>query len=290
MTAELTADEVHEVIQKTHIQKVDGIPMDELMELAKAHTAYNISDMMPRRPPAFYQKLTGQKFTLRFDNRGPEIAYEFKDLHTLVWNDGNGPHEDYYEAFEIDRDIVLLAYMLKGTKPQEAATIVLDLGMNLTTGIFGVMGNGYSTREVGQYIVFGVIDRGDGREPLLWRHHFTRDLVGKSMGWAYRDDMSSQHIYATPNSYSWTILSMGGDGFTHSSMAKYIKVNDHVYILTWVEERAAGVQGITLMNLQTMHDVGTFFGINHEQEFNFVVFGGRAYSLGTLNNKELFRW
>jgi hypothetical protein len=281
---------VHDLIQQTYPHKVDGMSMDQLMELAKTHKAYNVTDMIPNRPSEFYPKLVGQKFTLRFDNRGPEIVYEFKDLHTLVWNDGKGSHEEYYEAFEIDKDIVLLAYMLKGTKPQEAATIVLDLGMNLTTGFFAVMGNGYSAREVGQYIVFGVIDRDDNMAPQLWRHHFTRDLVGKSMGWAYRSDMASQHVYATPNSYSWTILSMGGDGFTHSSPGKYVKVNDHVYAITWVEERSAGVQGITLMNLQTMRDVGTFFGINHEQEFNFVVFGGRAYKLGSLDNKDLFRW
>ncbi|GHV16823.1 hypothetical protein FACS189493_3340 [Spirochaetia bacterium] len=288
MTKEMTPAEVQETVKKFHAHRFEGMTQAEIDALVNTHTAYNVTDMIGHRPKEFYQKLAGQKFTLRFDNNGPAIDFEFRDVHTVIWNDGTGRHEEYYEAFEIDKDIVLLAYLIHDSDPFAGNNFALDLGKNLVTGIFGKFGNGYSVREIGQYIAFGVIDRGDGNYPIARRHGFTRDLVGKSMGWAYTDTIASQHIYATPDSYSWTILTAGNLGFSHSAMGKYIKINDHIYLLTWVEERSAGVQGIVLMNLQTMHDVGTFFGINHEQNFDFVVFGARAFNLGYLDRKDTF--
>jgi hypothetical protein len=44
------------------------------------------------------------------------------------------------------------------------------------------------------------------------------------------------------------------------------------------------------MNLKTMNDVGTFYGINHSQVFEFYTYGTHGYNLGAYQTKELFRW
>lgn len=268
MTKEMTEQEVHDLVQATAVT--------------------NVGALIGRRPP-FYTGFSGKEFTLRFDACGPCINYRFIDDHKLVWNDGKEDREEYYEALQIDKSIFLIAHLRKGTRPQEAITLTVDMEQKLVTGIFAHMGNQYSAREVTQNIYFGVIETGEP-VPFLWRHHFTRDLIGRSMGWSYRDDMMSQHIYGAPNSLAWIILTGPGAGLMHSAPARYIKINDHVYIVTWVEERSSGQQGVAVINLQIMHDVGTFYGIPHGQIFEFYTYGAKGYSAGSYNTKDLFVW
>ena len=53
-------------------------------------------------------------------------------------------------------------------------------------------------------------------------------------------------------------------------------MNSHIYFFTWIEERAAGVQGFCLMDLAKMHDVGCFFGLNYDDEFENYMFGAKG--------------
>ena len=46
-----------------------------------------------------------------------------------------------------------------------------------------------------------------------------------------------------------------------SNPADYVKINDHMYIFSFVEERQAGTQGFFLINMELLHDVGSFFGV-----------------------------
>ena len=269
LTISMTEQEVHDLVQKT--------------------PDYHIGDLIGRRPP-FHTKFAGTEFVLKFDNGGPVIHYHFISEHRLVWNDGKEDHEEYYEALQIDKDIFLLAHLRKDTRPQESVTIALDFGMNLATCILSKMGNEYSAREISQFIWFGVIDHDNLPTPLVWRHHFTREFAGRSMGWSYRDDMASQHIYGTSHSLAWVILTGPGAGLLGSAPAQYMKINDHIYMLTWVETNSSGQQGVVLMNLNTMHDVGTFYGINHNQQFEFYTYGARGYNLGQFDVKDLFVW
>ena len=126
--------------------------------------------------------------------------------------------------------------------------------------------------------------------PLCGGHHPTRELVGRSFGWSYRDDMASQHIIGTPHSISWVILTGPGNGLVGSAPCKYFKVTDHVYLYTWVESRGSGQQGVVLVNLKTMHDCGTFYGINHNQCFEFYTYGARGYDLGRYDSADHFIW
>ncbi|MDR1061996.1 MAG: molybdenum cofactor biosynthesis F family protein, partial [Clostridiales bacterium] len=176
---------------------------------------------------------------------------------------GRAWHEEYYEALQIDGDIYLLAYLRKGSRPATSLTCTLDLGMNLATMIVSGMGAPQAARYVSQHVWHGVIERDGMPAPISWRHHPTRDLVGRSMGWSYRDDMASQHIFGTPSSIAWVILTGPGSGLLGTAPCKYYKINDHVYLYSWVETQGSGQQGVVLMNTRLMHDVGTFYGIHH---------------------------
>jgi hypothetical protein len=262
----------------------------EVADMVLVSPNYHIGGLVGRRP-AFCSVLAGKEFTLRADGPGPAFTYRFADAHRMMWREADGAeHEEYYEALQIDKDIYLLAYLRRGSRPATSVTCVLDLGMNLTTMIISAMGTPISARYVDQQIWHGVILRDDAPLPLAWRHQTTRDLVGRSMGWSYRDDMTSQHIFGSPYSIAWVILQGPGTGLLGTAPCRYFKINDHVYLYTWIETRGSGQQGIVLMNTNIMHDVGTFYGIHHGQEFEFYTYGARGYNLGSFDTQAYFKY
>jgi hypothetical protein len=260
----------------------------EVAELVSATRDYHIGDLTGRRPP-FSQKLVGKFLTLRYDNGGPCFPHRFLNEHKLIWQTENGAeNEAYYEALEIDNQIYLLAYLRKDSCPAASVTCVLDLRMNLTTIILSAMGTKESARDITQRVYHGVIERDGIPVPCVWRHHPTRDLVGRSFGWSYRDDMTSQHILGSPHSIAWVILQGPGTGLLGAAPCRYYRISKHVYLYSWLEINGSGQQGVVLANLKTMHDCGTFFGINHDQRFEFYTYGARGYDLGRYDVKERF--
>jgi hypothetical protein len=263
----------------------------EVAELVKACPNYHIGDLVGRRP-AFSTRFAGSELVLRADGGGTAIRHRFIDGHKLVWQEEGSPeeHEEYYEALQIDKAIYLVAYLRKDSRPATSVTCVLDLEMNLTTMIISAMGTPQSARYVNQRVYHGVIERDGIPVPMAWRHHLTRDLVGKSMGWSYRDDMTSQHIFGTPYSIAWVILQGPGTGLLGHAPCKYYKINDHVYLYSWIETLGSGQQGVVLVNTRIMHDVGTFYGIHHGQQFEFYTYGARGFNLGSYDTKDRFKW
>ncbi|MCE5342843.1 MAG: molybdenum cofactor biosynthesis F family protein [Eubacteriales bacterium] len=262
----------------------------DVADLVGESKDYYIGDLAGRRP-YFTQKLNAMTLTLRYDNGGPCFTHHFLNEHRLTWQEeGGAQREEYYEAFEIDDQIFLIAYLRRDSRPATSFSCVVDLKMNLTTLILSAMGTRQSARDVDQRIYHGVVEREGLPTPMAWRHHPTRDLVGRSMGWSYRDDMTSQHIFGSPHSISWVILQGPGTGLVGSAPCKYVKISDQVYLYSWVETMGSGQQGVVLTNLKTMHDCGTFYGVNHNQRFEFYTYGARGYNLGSYNTKERFIW
>jgi hypothetical protein len=261
----------------------------EVFDLAQSSPDYNTGDLSGRRPD-FSGDLAGMNITLKSDNGGPEIKYKFADAHKLLWDDGKGGHEEYYEALKIDKGVYLVAYLQKNSRPVTSCSITLDLEMNLETMILSPIGTPISARYVDQRIYHGYIEREGAPRPLAWRHHPTRDLSGHSMGWSYRDDMTSQHIFGSPYSIAWVILQGPGSGLLGCAPARYFKITEHVYLYTWVETFGSGQQGVVLVNKKIMHDVGTFYGITHGQRFEFYTYGAQGYDLGAYDTARFFKW
>jgi hypothetical protein len=262
----------------------------ELAELAQLSPEYKTGDLIGKRP-AFSSALAGMDMALKADNGGPEIKYRFVDAHKMLWDDGAGEREEYYEALQIDKAVYLVAYLQKNSRPVTSCSIVLDLEMNLQTMIISPLGaSPLSARYVEQRVYHGYIEREGAPRPVAWRHQPTRDLSGHSMGWSYRDDMTSQHIFGSPYSIAWVILQGPGSGLLGCAPAKYFRIKEHVYLYTWVETFGSGQQGVVLMNKKIMHDVGTFYGITHGQRFEFYTYGARGYDLGAYDVARFFKW
>ncbi len=239
-------------------------------------------------PPT--NKLSGKSFILRFDS-GCAWEYEITDAFGLRFRDVGETmwREERCEVFESDEDLYFLTHALTGTLPFESRAITLDFREGLVTCVSGVMANEQHPREPIQSFLFGVIDMPGVEIPKYKRHGYTAELVGTSYMWTYSRQITSQHIYTTPWSYSWTIVV---DGMTPSVMwsspCRYAKIRDGIYVMSWVEDRSQGIMSTILFNTKTMHDCGVGFGVNHDQVFDFNTFGAEARYAGTLDIADLF--
>ena len=243
---------------------------------------YNHGGLGVNRPP-FYEGLAGQAFTIRYDE-GRVLDYRFEDVHTLAWREPGEEtwHEEYYEALTPDKDVVFFLHIIRGSKPQAARMVVVSTDTGRVTTFFVKIGNQYSAREVDREICFGYVDR--GTPPQGEPHCLTEDLVGKSIIWSYTDDFVIQHIYASKWYSAFVDFYSPIGGMMLDSPCNYVKINDHVYIYSWIEIEGAGIQGFALMNLHEMHEVGCFFGINGAGKFECYTFGATGEYVGQLTN------
>ncbi|MDR1531618.1 MAG: molybdenum cofactor biosynthesis F family protein [Clostridiales bacterium] len=257
---------------------------EEIDAIVKESTEYNTGGLAAMRPP-FYEGLAGKSLTLRYDN-GVTLYYEFEDAHTLRWknSEAGSSHAEYYEALTADDNVIFFVHTVAGTSPRQARMTVLETDTRLVTTFFAKIGNEISTREVDRDIVFGYIEGGEAPEV---RHSLTTELVGRSIVWTYSPSFSIQHIYASKWYSAFVDFNTFYGGMLLSSPCNYVKINDHVYIYSWVETEGAGIQGFALMNLFDMHDVGCFFGINGSGRFECYTFGAIGEYVGQLTNLDI---
>jgi hypothetical protein len=229
--------------------------------------------------------LAGKELTLKYDN-GEELRYVFTNGNSLEWRDGDGGAEiAFYEALELGEGVCLFFHLIGDTKPQRAMVTVLDFERSLVTSALSKLGNEKSAREVSRLFMMGYIDQG-GVAPVK-RHEAATDILQRSILWHYGDNLDVQQIYVS-RLYS---LSFDYNSPIGSMMMPapgcLIRINDHVYIHSWVEVERSGRQGFTVMDLFAMKDVGCYFGINHEDRFEFFPFSGTGKLMGQLTKFDL---
>ena len=233
--------------------------------------------------------LVGKELTVRYDE-GSVWNYRFDELKKLRWRkEGETQwHEEVYEAFAPDKDLIFFAHMHSGMKPYECVKVVLDFSNGLTSCVHSQVGSKYMANEVSYKFIFGVIEMQGLIPPKYLRHRFTEELVGRALTWNYSDALTSMHVYSTPYSYSWTIfLENGAMGMQWSSPSQYAKIRDGVYLFSWVEEACNGGQGTIVINTKMMHDCG--FGFSGGKDgLRLSTMGAYARNAGSYNVNKFF--
>jgi len=208
--------------------------------------------------------LVGKELTVRYDNGGPAWNYRFDEIRKLHWRrEGETQwHDEVYEAFEPDDDLIFFAHMHSGARPAECVQIVLDFANGLTSCADSKVGSRYMGNEVSYRFIFGVIEMKGLEAPKYWRHAFTNELVGRALTWNYADTLTSMHVYSTPHSYSWTIFMDNGTlGMMWSSPCHYVKLRDYAYLFEWMEEACNGHHSAIVINTRTMRECGFGYGV-----------------------------
>ena len=229
------------------------------------------SSMASGNKMEYSRQCLGRKITFR-DDDGFEAELDFFAQEQLRFRLAGGDWaEAEYRAFQLDADLVYLGFHIKNSCPPRGLVFALDFSNGCATCIDAVMAGGADPHDVAEKYHFGYMVTEGVPVPRTRRHGFTRELLGRSFTWTYSKMMSSQHIYNSPTSYSWTIF-MGGTpgdpgyrsgGFVWSSPCTYIKLRDDVYIMTWVEQKWSGSFTTAAMNLRIMHDCGFTLGLTH---------------------------
>ncbi|MDR1644438.1 MAG: molybdenum cofactor biosynthesis F family protein [Tannerellaceae bacterium] len=223
--------------------------------------------------------LDNRSFSLVFDN-GVVWEYEIGSGFQMRFRPEGGEwKQERYDAFEADDQLVFFTHTTDNDCPIDALQYAIDLKNGLVTCIRSTFDNAKSPRDPRQQWLFGVI-KAEGIQPSGQRHGFTDELLGHSYTWEYSDDISSQHVYTTTESFTYAIISSAGPSVMGSFPCKYVKIRDGVYMLSWIEMRSQGIQGILLFNTKTMHDCGTCHGLTHDQTFEFNTFGAESRGAG----------
>lgn len=151
----------------------------------------------------------------------------------------------------------------------------MDLNTGLVTAVLASFGNYRAAREVKREFCFGRI-QGISSNENIPLHQFSEYLVGKSIQWTYHPGMAPiKHIYSSPSYYTYVMRNDDSEWIA-SNPADYVKINDHLYLFSFLEERQAGIQGSFLINIHTMQDVGSFFGINGNDCFECYLVGAKG--------------
>jgi len=235
----------------------------------------------------------GREITLKFDD-GTCWEYRFPEIHTLEYKapEETEWHRELYKPFELDENLVCLGHFCSDAYPPACHILFLDFDYGLATGIEACVNGKYDLRDAVPQFHFGIMETEGVTVYRLKRHGFTKELLGKSFTWTYSDNMTSQHIYNAPHSYSWTIINNTGagtpmnraGGYVWSSPCEYIKLRDDVYVMNWVEERWEGIMGCVAMNLRLMHDCGFSFGMSTDGEsVHLEIMGALARNAGSVD-------
>ena len=207
--------------------------------------------------PEYTSALNGK--TVILTHEAQKWAYRFIESRKLAWS----------EADEVEREAVCNIHQLPGkpkiffvqhycpkSTPPEAHTLVLDFDTGRATMIIAKINHPRTPTQVQREFLFCEIQ---GIPVTGEPHDFTEDLVGTAITWTYIENAPKiKHIYSAPLFYTYT--GNFGGLWMASNPANYVKITDNVYIFSMVEERLTGVQGLFLINMEILHDVGSFFG------------------------------
>lgn len=239
-------------------------------DLAASRTSdYLISDY---RPP-FTEYFVNKEYVFFFDH-GSKLEYCFPEKHLLRWREQGGSwNEEYYEALESTAgEVFLIHHLRRDILPYGCTTLIVDLRTELVTWISMTLGTPECDRNVNRKLYFGYF--GMLKEQ---RHAYTDELCGVILDWKYSESFIIRHEYVT---LDWA-LSPGEPSenaedylFRKFLPAKYVKVRDRLYIMTFIED--GGTDICFLIDMKKLRNVGAFFGMGDQGRLACFTVGAKA--------------
>lgn len=212
--------------------------------------------------------LAGREFKVVFEN-GPVWTYSFVDASRLKWESSNGERgEDLYQAAFVPgrEDVVFVHHYKSGFELPKCCDLFLDLEDGYAVGIDAFVGHPDNPREVVRDILFGEI-AGMAHPTKSVLPHYTQELTGRALYWRAAGipklgvpGHGIKYIFSSALFHTY-VMYRGDRCWMSTTPGDYIKVKDDLYILTVVEERQAGFQLVMLMDLKSLRDRQSGFGI-----------------------------
>lgn len=240
--------------------------MDQVRQMAAEATTESVwNGELETEQHGSSEILAGKKLRFEFEN-GKVMEYVFHDKRYLAWcADGGGWHQDVYSAVPgPDHDeIVFLHHYKAGFELPKCCNMVIDLENGLVTAVDATAGDPDRPREVYHDILFGQI-AGFSVPADALRHTYTTELVGKAIYWGAPNAARPgiKYIFSSPHYCTYVMRFSNEDTYWMASLpAEQIKIKSGLYFMPVIEERQTGFQLNMLMNLDTLRDCQSGFGV-----------------------------
>lgn len=196
------------------------------------------------------------------DEDGGRVTLRFGT--TLEWTSattgGEESGRDEYEVFEISDDLYYVQFH-PVTRPSQSLSVVLDLASGHVLTVRGAIGAATDLPRVSHHVTVGTLDgagtRGDAPTP-------TTALLGRRVLWEYSDDHAYEHVYLSPQLYTWHCLAGPERGLADTDVTTTYQLRPGIYVFMW-REKVIPCASVTLADhrdLTALRSSGVLFGLD----------------------------
>ncbi len=198
--------------------------------------------------------------TLVFRGEGRVLCFGIDGGHKLRFSEDGGKEvQCYCNVKSMDEEVYLVNFLVPGYIDSRQITLIADTKNGNATVCDAHFGTPYSNVDVDREFYFGKLDGDFPEEGPL--HGFTNDLVGTAIEWDY-GNLQIKHIYVSNLYYTYSHPGGEHGAWMATNPADYIKIRDHLFLFSFVEERQHGLQAIFLIDTEKYHDIGCFYGVS----------------------------
>jgi hypothetical protein len=218
-------------------------------------------------------ELSGRQISLTRDD-GKTVEYSFAQ-DTVTWRDPDdgAEHSATYDAVALREQVYFIDFLHEDT--DVLTSIVPNLRTNGAVLITNTLVRGDGRTDLQQDLYPCVVEGTAGVAPSL-----TRELVGKRAYAEYADGHAAEHVYFNPRRFVWQGLGRFDYSGSECDHSTTWKIDDQLYLLTWVEEWNA-VGAALLLDYEALRNVGVLYG-EDDKGFVHTLCGARLQLLGEL--------
>lgn len=204
---------------------------------------------------------------------GSVLRYDFIDADAVQWSSGDQQHTDTYEAQLVD-DGLYLVNIHHQHDPAVATAVIFDVEGGHVLHVASFVGPldqrpTVITQEFRVGTLAGVQPVGDPPAP-------STDLIGRRMLWEYSKVHAYEHVYVSPQWYTFQCLAGPEAGLADTDASTYYKVRKGIYLFAW-REKVIPCAAVTIADHREFRSHGALFGLNGDnsttEHFTFGAYG-----------------
>ncbi|MCI4657883.1 molybdenum cofactor biosynthesis F family protein [Cryobacterium zhongshanensis] len=201
----------------------------------------------------------GRGTTIRHSFNNGRVVWSYEPGATDTYPAGSG--DDPYEAFLVD-DGLYFAQFHHAHLPTEAVSLVIDLrhGRALAgVSTIGEAGPGRTavTQTFTPMTIEGVPATGTAPAP-------TTALIGRRVQWIYSPEHAYEHVYLSPQWYTWQCLAGPERGLADTDENSVWEIRPGIYVFAW-REKVIPCASITIADhrdASAIRSHGVLFGLD----------------------------
>lgn len=211
--------------------------------------------------------LSGREIVV-VDDRGTRVQHRFgADTVSWEYQPGSGDETpassgtDPYEAIEVDDDLIYAQFHHRHL-PNEAISLILDLRAGRALSVISVIRE--PTRgqtRVAHVFVPGTIE---GATVSGVTAAPSAALIGRRVMWVYSPVHAYEHVYLSPQWYTWQCLAGPERGLADTDENSVWELRPGIYIFAW-REKVIPCASVTIAdhrNVQAIRSHGVLFGLD----------------------------